>query len=350
MNSGGSESISASPYKDGGYDERQFNPMSAPKFVDAYVEEDIEWVFEDYLPSGGVVVLAAKPKVGKTTLAYQLAVKIAKGEMFLERSTMQGGVLILALEEHPRDVKLRLEKLGGTVENLYVHTGSLTPNEENFAAIERFVKERGVKLILVDTLAMFWRLDDESDASKMTRAMKPLITLARRTNAAVLLIHHHRKASAEGNDGDEIRGSIALQASVDVTVSMTRPNGNVRLLKSRGRYADTPEQLSVELRDGEYFVIDGDAETVAQEKERLTSALTAEPQSLDDLAVRAKVQKKRAYGRIKELVSEGRARIHGKGVRGAPYLYSAVVDDSLSSVPSSLEEEVKEQVEEPSAA
>ena len=249
MNSISTESAFTSPYKDRDVEERQFHPLPATVLMDQDLEEQIPWVFEDYLPVGSLVILAAKPKVGKTTLAYQLAVKVAKGEAFLERSTRQGGVLILALEEHPRDVRLRLKELGGGLDNLYVHSGGLEPNQKNMETIEAFVKEHRITLILVDTLAMFWRLDDENDPSRLTKVVKPLLQLARHTGACVLLIHHFRKS--EGEQGDEIRGSGALLASVDVAVRLYRDaNCSRRILKAVGRYADTPAELVIELQDG----------------------------------------------------------------------------------------------------
>ena len=326
------DSTFASEYKDKGMEERQFRPMSATLLMDQDLEEQVPWVFEGYLPIGSLVILAAKPKVGKTTLAYQLAVKVAKGERFLERDAMQAGVLILALEEHPRDVRLRLKELGGGIDNLYVHTGGLEPNQTNMLAIEAFVKERGIKLILVDTLAMFWQLDDESDPSRLTKAVKPLLHLARKTGACVLLIHHFRKS--DGEQGDEIRGSGALLASVDVAVRVYRDgNSSKRILKAVGRYADTPTELVIELKDGEYLVIDADRQTALDEQERLILALTSTPDSIDAISKRAVVPLTKAYRHMKRILDLGEAIVAGKGVKGDPYLYSAVPGDALFLAP-----------------
>jgi hypothetical protein len=215
------------------------------------------------------------------------------------------------------------------------------------AAIEAFVKERGIKLILVDTLAMFWQLDDESDASKMTKAVKPLLQLARDTGACVLLIHHLRKS--DGEQGDEIRGSGALLALVDLAVRVSRDgnSGTRRILKAVGRYADTPAELVIDLKDGEYLVIDAERQTKLAEQARLSAVLTAEPQSVEALAKLSGVPQNRVYGHMKALVGLGKAGIEGKGVRGNPFLYSVVPVNSLSSDPLSLGIEAKENLGEP---
>src|SRR5262249_51699734 len=155
------------------------------------------------------------PKEGKTTVSYELAVKVALGLPFLGRQTRQGAVVILAVEEHGRDVGIRLRNLGATTcEKLYVHIGPLQPSPTVLAAMTRFARERDVKLILVDTLAAFWRIENENDAAEMTKVIKPLLQLARESDACVLLNHHARKS--EGSYGDEIRGSGALFGLVDV--------------------------------------------------------------------------------------------------------------------------------------
>src|SRR5207247_585884 len=120
----------------------------------------------------------------------------------------------------PRDVKVRLRELQAKCDQLYVHSGSLKPALDTFSAIAQFAKDKEIKLIIVDTLAMFWNLKDESDPAALTQAVKPLLQLARETGACVVMIHHFRKS--EGTEGDEVRGSTALVASVDVALLLRR--------------------------------------------------------------------------------------------------------------------------------
>jgi len=61
-------------------------------------QEQIPWLVDGLLPAGGISALAARPKVGKSTLARELAVCVARGEPLLGRATTQGGVFILDLE------------------------------------------------------------------------------------------------------------------------------------------------------------------------------------------------------------------------------------------------------------
>ena len=327
------------PSKGGTLKERELCPISAVDFLAQDWGEEIDWVWEDYLPVGGLVMLAAKPKVGKSTLAYDLAVKVAQGEPFLGRQTTRGGVLILALEEHPRDVRLRLKALGAECDNLYIHAGRLKTSSAVFGSIEQFAKEHDINLILVDTLAMFWRIVDENDPAALTRAVQPLLDLARETGACVLLIHHFRKS--EGTEGDEVRGTSALLASLDVALLLYRHTSEKqRRLRAIGRYADTPPELIIALEDAEYTVIGKPSELNAPaERERLLAALSATPEDLETLSRKATVPLKKAYRHMQALVSDGKAQQHGKGVKGNPSRYSVPLENALSSSPPPVGEE-----------
>jgi hypothetical protein len=119
----------------------------------------INWVLQWYLPEGGLILLVAYPKVGKSTFAYYLVIAVARGEPFLGFATRQGAVLILAVEEHPRDVKVRLLKLGARPEDpIHVHVGPLDSNARTFSALTDFIRKEHIRLVVLDTLAQFWQI------------------------------------------------------------------------------------------------------------------------------------------------------------------------------------------------
>src|SRR4030095_5355695 len=67
-------------------------------------EEAVAYVWDRTLPLSGFSICAAKPKVGKSTLARNLAVAVTRGQDFLGRQTTKGKVLYLALEEKRTEV------------------------------------------------------------------------------------------------------------------------------------------------------------------------------------------------------------------------------------------------------
>jgi predicted ATP-dependent serine protease len=299
-----------------------FNPILAKQL--AQEEQSTKtWVCEGYLAAGGLVLLASKPKVGKSTITYQLAVKVANGLPFLGKKTTKGAVLILALEEHSADIKGRLEQNEGLDSDIYIartapHTDAVLQD------IKRFCLDKGVTLIILDTLTAFWNVTEENDAGPVAQAIKPLLRLARETDACVLLIHHVRKGG--GSDGDEIRGSGALFALVDVGVVMKRhETGMQRKLEATSRYSETPKALIVTLdEEGEYIVVGSSSDAAkAAEQERVGAALSTTPQTVEALSSTTGLSSHKVRKYLKTLVP-GFASKQGEGTKGDPFLYRRV--------------------------
>src|SRR4030095_9892655 len=131
-------------------------------------------------------------------------------------------VLVLAVEEHRRDVQRRLEKFGVTPDDsVAVHTGPLDDSPATFLAVTEHVRETLTRLVVLDTLPAFWGIEDENDNAKAVKAVRPWLKLARETGAAVLLVHHESKAGGERGRG--IRGAGALFGLVDQALLLTFP-------------------------------------------------------------------------------------------------------------------------------
>jgi hypothetical protein len=301
--------------------ESNFHPVSADQLLSEPPEE-IDWVLEDYLPVGGLGLLAGKPKEGKTTIGYELAVKVALGLPFLGRQTRKGAVLILALEEHAREVRMRLRNLGASeLPNVFLHIGPLEPTATTLNSISAFAQEHCVCLILIDTLSTFWKIDNENDAAEMTRVIKPLLALPRNSGACVLLIHHARKS--EGSYGDEIRGSGALFAAVDVALILKRHEvQNQRLLQAQSRYPETPSELVLELRETGYVALGDPASTGKHAKlAKLAGILSDSLEAADTIAKRAGLSQREGHRLLGILVKGGKAFREGKGVKNDPYRF-----------------------------
>jgi predicted ATP-dependent serine protease len=315
--------VSVSTPKTGGPHETEFRPLPVSDFLDTALENDaIEWILEDYLPTGGLVILAGKPKEGKTTLTYELVVKVAKGQPFLGRTTAKCGVLVLGLEEHPRDMGLRLRGLTPDgLDNLFIYAKPLSPTADTLEEIKQFVMSNGIKLILIDTLGAFWNVRDENDAAEVGRAVKPILDLARTSGACVLLIHHARKS--EGTFGDEIRGSGALFAAVDVALILKRHEVETqRTLRAVSRYPDTPTEMVLELRESGYVSLGDPARLNRQAKrDKMKAALTevwTEPKALAKLAG---VPERDSHRLLGNLHTSGDADRMGTGRKGSPFQY-----------------------------
>lgn len=318
-----SPTISFPSSKTGPLRASHFAPKPASDFIAEGSEEQVDWVLEDYLPRGGLVLWVAKPKMGKSTLLFHTATAIATGETFLGREVSPGRVLILAVEEHPRDVRRRLHALGGAhVSTLWVQAGmGLTPSTMFYEELTRFVVDQQIDLVILDTLSSFWDVHDENDAVAVTKAVMPFLRLARATDVCVVLIHHARKS--EGSHGDEIRGSSALFSLVDIALVM-KPHDmpTQRRLYARSRYPDTPAEVIVELCEGHY-VLRGDPKEMdrAARREKIKDALSDIPQRAKAICQDAGVGTRDGERLLSWLADHDQAIRTGDGKKGSPYLY-----------------------------
>jgi hypothetical protein len=311
--------------------ERNFAPKH---LIDLLTDKTpaITWVLKSYLPEGALILLVAYMKVGKSTFAYFLAIAVARGEPFLGFDTTQGPVLILAIEEHPRDVKLRLLKFGARPSDpIHVHVGPLDHDARTFSALTDFIRKEGIRLVILDTLAQFWHIPDENDNSQVLLRITPLLTLARDTNASVLLIHHERKMG--GNGGREIRGGSALLGAVDQALLLDhRQGGNPshRVLRSVGRYDDTPRELILELVGFTYRALGTPDEVgLAAAAGAVADALSSAAHTIKTLVERTGLTDKQVRAALESL-GDGVVQ-SGAGRKGDPFRYKRSTGNAIHS-------------------
>jgi hypothetical protein len=332
-----------SPGKESNQKSIVFSPQSALEIL-SREPSPIEWVWEKFIALGDLFIIAAFMKVGKSTFVYSLALSVARGDDCLGFPTRQGGVLILALEEHPREVELRLRKLGMREDDpIYVHSGPLPNTKEELAAIRSFIKENNIGLVLLDSLPFWWNVQSENDNAEVMKQTKPLLELARETGAAVGLIHHESKYGgrddngANKGDGKSIRGAGALLGNVDQAILFDRRHGgssNQRVLKTIGRHSESPRELIIELEGNtslsdqaspyHYLVLGSPEElTKTANIEKVKAVLSYEFQELKNIVQKAGVGEKPSREALEELLNATDSTVErtGKGVKGDPYKY-----------------------------
>jgi hypothetical protein len=296
-------------------------------------EEAVQWLVDGLLPTGGVSLLAAKPKVGKSTLARNLAWCVARGAPFLGRATAQGAVVYLALEEKRGEVARHFRKMGATADSegavseapvpVYVHVGAAP--EESMAALATAVAAHRPVLVIIDPLLRLVRLRDANDYAEVTRALEPVVELARQSGAHLLLVHHLAKGERAG--GDAILGSTALFASVDTAMLLRRHPDQSRTIESIQRYGeDLPESvLTLEESTGAVQL----AGTVAERRQRdaeeaVLAVLSEQPAAeLTEPEIRQATEMKGLVvsQALRALVARGVVVRTGAGRKGDPFRY-----------------------------
>jgi hypothetical protein len=285
--------------------------------------------------------LVAKPKAGKTTLARALALAVSRGEPWLGWETSPGPVFYLAFEEKRSEVREHFRTMGATGEEpLQLIIG---PGPANAVAqLESAAQREHPVLIIVDTLQALVRAKDLNDYAVVSRALEPLVRIARHVGAHVLFVHHARKGPTR-KDGDSVLGSTAIMGGVD-TIILLRRTERCRSLWTVQRYGNDLEEVIFELDPTTRLPSLGGPREALEEgrmEDAILSALKDAPGPLTeeeiDHRVNGRTGRKRAA--LRRLVGREAIVRTGKGVRGDRYRYSfpeAGTSNSGFSFPCSL--------------
>lgn len=284
-------------------------------------DEQVEYVVEGMLPSRGLSALVAKPKVGKSTLARQLALAVARGEKFLGRATTGGSVIYLALEEKRSEVRAHFRAMGAEDGEVFLHFGSAPENA--LVDLRRLANEIRPVLVIVDPLFRLAHVRDANDYAQVLAALEPFLTLARETGAHVIVVHHAGKSERAG--GDAILGSTAILASVDTAILLKRTE-RYRTISTIQRYGSDleetvlefdPECRAAHLGEGRQEV---DEHRLAGEIETLLRGRTLPATEAEVLAdVEGKTGPKRKA--LRRLVRGNIVERTGEGKKGHPFVY-----------------------------
>nr|MDQ3820087.1 AAA family ATPase [Acidobacteriota bacterium] len=284
-------------------------------------EEETAYVWDRTLPRGGFSIVSSKPKVGKSTWARNLAVAISKGLEFFGRSTVQGVVIYLCLEEKRAEVARHFRRMGASGTGIIIHTGS-TPSDA-FTALEAAIDEHSPALVIIDPLSRFVRVSDFNSYAEVTRGLEPLIDLAR-TSACqchIMAVHHNGKGEREG--GDALLGSTGFFGAVDALLIMKRRD-KARTLETIQRYGEDIPETVVHL-DSETGLVTpgGDMQTLQlnERKQAILDAIGEEPLSEADIKERISGNQGLTSKAVRSLFEEDRLKRSGAGKKGDPYLY-----------------------------
>lgn len=184
---------------------------------------------------GDLVVLAGRPKTGKSLLALQLARSVDEGKPFLGRSTIQTPVLYVALEDGVARLSERLKAVNWRPNKTLFWTDQLKLGNGGTQSLRGISDAYG--LIIIDSLRAACGPDvDENDNAKMGGIVQQLANVAHETGTTILITHHTRKGDPD-DDFDSIRGAGAIRGAYDIGM----------LLKRSGN--DGTSRLRVESRD-----------------------------------------------------------------------------------------------------
>lgn len=239
--------------------------------LSAATPEQPNWLVEGLVARGVLTELGAKIKVGKSTFWAFMVAALLQGRPFIGRQTKSAPVVLLT-EERESTIRALLRRAGIEGEDrLHILQRHGTRDwlwHEIVADAVVYALAVGAELLIVDTLPDWAgiRGDAENNTGDALRAMGPLQDAAAQ-GLAVLVVRHDRKGG--GEIGDSARGASAFGGAVDIILGLRRADTpgheNRRTLLGVGRFDDVPDELTLDLVDGEYLCLGTGADVERQQ-------------------------------------------------------------------------------------
>lgn len=192
------------------------------------------WIIKGVLPNADLGVLYGASGAGKSFMALDMALAIARGVPWRGKRVKQGPVLYLAAEGGG-GVAMRLaayaQKHGIDLDDVPIGIMHAVPNflieEDIRAVVEALTNAGNFDVVIIDTFAQVTAGGNENSGEDMGLAIKHARTIRDATGAMPILVHHSGKDASKG-----ARGHSSLRAATDVEFEVVRPEeGNVRVMR-----------------------------------------------------------------------------------------------------------------------
>jgi len=233
----------------------------------------LKFLVQDILPEG-LTILAGKPKIGKSILALNLSMSIAKGCLTLGKlSTEKTEVAYFALEDNKRRLKKRaLPILKENFPENFTFFNSLLPlTKGGYEQLNSYLDSHPeVKFIVIDTIGRIKPPSYSGNSYEVdTQLYSKLHDIYLKRNVSVLVITHTKKQEAL-DFIDNVTGSAGSTGVADTVLVLSKNRTEKEaVLKVTGRDIEEEQELALRLNSDLFsWEILGSAEFYTQSKER----------------------------------------------------------------------------------
>lgn len=166
--------------------------------------ESVRWAWRDRIVLGMLNVIVGEPGLGKSTLAYDLAAKMSRGELDGDLYGHAADVLVVTYEDHIASVvRPRLEAASadlGRIHDLGIAedgTEELLTLPRDIELIQEAIERTHARLLLVDPIvaSLGGEVNSHRDQD-IRRVLAPLAQLAEQHDVAVVVVMHVNKSTA----------------------------------------------------------------------------------------------------------------------------------------------------------
>lgn len=205
-----------------------------------------EWLLEPLIPARRLTALFSPPKMGKSLLVLEVAVRISLGHETLGAKPPKGGVRVLYVdfENDPRgDVRTRLKAMGWQPEHLgnlcYLSFPSLAYLDTAMGGLQLLAvaQHYGVALVIIDTISRAVQ-GEENDNDTWLGFYRNTGVRLKSAGIACLRLDHTGKDTSKG-----MRGGSAKYGDVDLVWSMTALSDDTFRLECTANRLPVAEKL-----------------------------------------------------------------------------------------------------------
>jgi len=225
----------------------------------------------DLLDRAGALLITGPQKIGKSLFSTQLALSLASGGPFVGFKPTAPGRRVLTLQAEVGEKRMQQrfakqavafsEAAHKNVLNACTFSMLKLDRPEGADLLMKLVQEFAPDVVVIDPLSNF-HCGDENVAQDILRVTS-VLDQVRSLGPAVVLVHHHGKASSErANVGHKSRGSTALPGWYDTHLSLERADKAVRL-RFELRHGETPEDMILRL-DSKTLLFESQRDEAAQ--------------------------------------------------------------------------------------
>ncbi|MFX0200810.1 MAG: AAA family ATPase [Candidatus Hodarchaeota archaeon] len=217
--------------------------VNAKEFIESKPEEK-EMAIKGLLERGSLGFLFGQPKIGKSLLAFNLALEASKGGIFLDTFPIPKPLrtLLLIGEGSRRSHWNRLRKIAGSkgIQNdnlkLLFNRRLKLDQRPDVNQLIAVIKEHHIDFLIVDPLFRYF-IGDEKEGADMAKLINN-IGLVQEKGVTVVIVHHVVKDTQGKSPGQRLRGHGSLHAAGETYIMIERLDGSRKTISIEFDYKD----------------------------------------------------------------------------------------------------------------
>lgn len=286
-----------------------FHGQTLETLMQTYYPEP-QWAVEGLLPEG-CIILAGKPKHGKSYLALTWALAVAKQYKCMDHFRVTNGdVLCFSLEDYAKRVQKRMQRLYTTPSTKHTIEFFYDAPKMSKGFGERLYStlahRKSVRLVIIDTLRCI--RDAQTEQYNLYQEDSDFIgglnKCAQDSGMTILIIHHTRKAKSD-DVFEEISGTGGLRGSTSANMVLEETAGEAdAMLNIEGKDFEHRQHVAMKRKeDGSWtYIGEGEVFQLRANKHAVLNAIQTLGDSANpkDVWIESKIP---SFGTVRSILS-----------------------------------------------